>query len=140
MKIDVLSLLGGSCRKGRDCPFSHDKELRRKELEKKGKGKGSDSYPAKGDGKGGKGKGKGGKGKAGDAKKKKSEKQRPYFAKNGACKKGADCDMSHVLATDVGATGSGGGQGSAPSGWAAPSGNSVLNPGLVLAELSTPSS
>ncbi|CAK9056517.1 unnamed protein product, partial [Durusdinium trenchii] len=58
----------GSCRKGRDCPFSHDKELRRKELEKKGKGKGSDSYPAKG------------------------------------------------------------GQGSAPSGWAAPSGNSVLNP------------
>ena len=118
----------GSCRKGRDCPFSHDKELRRKELEKKGKGKGSDSYPAKGDGKGGKGKGKGGKGKAGDAKKKKSEKQCPYFAKNGVCKKGADCDMSHVLATDVGATGSGGGQGSAPSGWAAPSGNSVLNP------------
>ena len=84
----------GSCRKGRDCPFSHDKELRRKELEKKGKGKGSDSYPAKGDGKGAKGKGKGGKGKAGDAKKKKSEKQCPYFAKNGACKKGADCDMA----------------------------------------------
>ena len=28
----------GSCRKGRECPFSHDKELRKKALEQKGKG------------------------------------------------------------------------------------------------------
>ncbi|CAL1170400.1 unnamed protein product [Cladocopium goreaui] len=49
----------GSCRKGRECPFSHDKELRKKALEQKGKGKGSqDAYPAKGTGKG-KGKSKG---------------------------------------------------------------------------------
>ena len=53
----------GSCSKGKDCPFSHDKDLRKKALESKGKGKsgqsgGQESYPAKGQGKS-KGKGKG---------------------------------------------------------------------------------
>jgi len=121
----------GSCRKGRECPFSHDKELRKKALEQKGKGKGSqDAYPAKGTGKG-KGKSKGG-GK-GDSKGKapkpgKSEKPCPFFAKNGACKKGDACDMSHSLPTSTSAGASAGSNNSLPSGWSAPSGAGLANP------------
>ncbi|CAK9038733.1 Uncharacterized protein SCF082_LOCUS22748, partial [Durusdinium trenchii] len=95
----------GSCRKGRDCPFSHDKELRRRELEKKGAGK----YPANGDGKGKQDERGGGKGnakKGGDDKGKPKEgKQRPFFAKKGFCKKGAACDMVHLLTATTTAAG-----------------------------------
>ena len=102
-------------------------------MEQKGKGKGNqDAYPAKGSGKG-KGKSKGG-GK-GDSKGKaqkpgKSEKPCPFFAKNGACKKGDACDMSHALptSTSVGATGSNRALPSGASGWSAPDGAGLTNP------------
>ena len=88
------------------------------------------ALPAKGGGKGGKGGKSGGKGKP-DPKKKpgkpsgsqdKSQKQRPFFAKKGACKKGDSCDMSHTLAAAV-STG-----GNLPAGWGAPSGAAMTNP------------
>ena len=123
----------GTCRKGRDCPFSHDKELRKRELAKKGGGKGSQgggsaatqsALPAKGTGKGKKG----GKGK-GDQKSKgsqnKKDKPCPFFAKKGACKKGANCDMSHAL---VASSSPAGQPAQMPAGWAAPSGAAMANP------------
>ena len=118
----------GSCRKGHECPFSHDKELRRKELEKKGKGKGSgqESYPAKGSGKGKYDKKPAAKAdpkKKGD-KGRKSDKPCPYFLKKGACKKGANCDMSHTLVAGTTQSVS-----QMPSGWSsAPSGSAISNP------------
>ena len=122
----------GSCPKGKDCPFAHDKEMRRKALESKGKGKGGqssgqESYPAKGGGKqSGQGKGRGKNGK--DKGKKqgqtaKRDKPCPFFSKNGACKKGDACDMSHSLpaTTSTGAAGT--------SQWGAgPSGAGLTNP------------
>ena len=122
----------GTCRKGRDCPFSHDKELRKRALEKKGNGKGGahDAYPAKNsgyrtDGKGkGKGKGKN-KGPPKEQKQGKSQKPCPFFFKKGACKKGDACDMSHALvATNTGAVGAD--TSGVPAGWGAPSGSSAL--------------
>ena len=125
----------GSCRKGRDCPFSHDKELRRRELEKKGAGKGepqgSESYPANGDGKGKQDERGGGKGnakKGGDDKGKPKEgKQCPFFAKKGFCKKGAACDMVHLLTATTTAAGEGS-VGALPAGWGALSGAHLTNP------------
>ena len=130
----------GSCSKGNDCPFSHDKEFRKRELQRlKQQGKGGEStaayqqgsLPAKGTPKGGKNQKGTGKGKA-DPKKKpakdekgpdKSQKQCPFCAKKGACKKGDNCDMSHTLITAPAASGSG-----MPSGWGAPSGAAMTNP------------
>lgn len=114
---------------------AHDKELRKKILaaQNASAGKGQDpTYAAKG-GKGGqKGKGsskssesKSGKGKG------KSPKLPgtvcPFFQKNGACRKGASCDMVHSLPASS-AQSSGGGQGGAPEGWKAPSGVAMSNP------------
>ena len=106
--------------------------MRRKALESKGKGKGGqssgqESYPAKGGGKqSGQGKGRGKNGK--DKGKKqgqtaKRDKLCPFFSKNGACKKGDACDMSHSLpaTTSTGAAGT--------SQWGAgPSGAGLTNP------------
>ena len=129
----------GSCSKGSGCPYSHDKELRKRELERlKQQGKGgqgggaqpsSSALPAKGGGKGGKGP----KPKAKAEPKKqaersdkpdKSQKQCPFFAKRGACKKGDSCDMSHTLAASTAASSSG----TMPAGWGAPSGAAMNNP------------
>ena len=123
----------GSCSKGSGCPYSHDKELRKRELERlKQQGKGgqgggaqpsSSALPAKGGGKGGKGP----KPKAKAEPKKqaersdkpdKSQKQCPFFAKRGACKKGDSCDMSHTLAASTAASSSG----TMPAGWGPPAG------------------
>eukprot|EP00435_Cladocopium_sp_Y103_P061782 s612_g23.t1 len=133
--------------KGRDCPFSHDKELRKKELEKKGSGKGSDgSYPARNAGprsesrgrdkKKGQGRDKKkGQGKGRDASRgaspkdrrpDKSQKPCPFFLKKGACKKGSACDMSHSL--PVTNTGTASTSGGVPPGWSAPSGGGLANP------------
>ena len=86
----------GSCPKGDRCPWSHDKELRKKVLaEMKSK---SDSTLTS---KGGKGKGRGkGKGKGGGKTNNKGSDGRricPFFQRNGSCKKGAGCDMVHAL-------------------------------------------
>ena len=128
----------GSCSKGKDCPFSHDKDLRKKALESKGKGKsgqsgGQESYPAKGQGKSkGKGKGKGGKGSPAPEQqpkpKEKSDRPCPFFAKNGACKKGDACDMSHSLPTAP-AVGQSGNSSGSVLGWnSGPSGAGLTNP------------
>ena len=126
----------GTCRKGRDCPFSHDKELRKRELEKKGNGKGADgSFPAKNtryrsesrDKKqSGKGKTKGTSRKGSPKRTEKSQKPCPYFLKKGACKKGSSCDMSHSLPANTTVTAST--SGGVPSGWNAPSGGGLSNP------------
>ena len=91
----------GTCGKGRGCPFSHDKDLRKRELEKKGSGKGADgSYPAKNTGQRAESRGRDGKkgrGKSREASRGVSPKDRradkgqkpcPFFHKKGACKKG----------------------------------------------------
>ena len=128
----------GSCSKGKDCPFSHDKDLRKKALESKGKGKsgqsgGQESYPAKGQGKSkGKGKGKGGKGSPAPEQqpkpKEKSDRPCPFFAKNGACKKGDACDMSHSLPTAP-AVGQSGNSSGSVLGWnSGPCGAGLTNP------------
>ena len=120
----------GNCPKGADCPWSHDKELRKKVLaaaKASGGGKPEQTYAAKGGGgkgkkgaskgagKGEKGKGSGGKGK------KPAGTVCPFFQKNGSCRKGAECDMIHSLPT----TGQGTGP---PDGWQAPSGAAMSNP------------
>ena len=132
----------GTCRKGKDCPFSHDKDLRKRELERKGggKGNGQESYPAKGGGK------KGGKSKAslkagakkdgkGQHQPRKSDRPCPYFLKKGACKKGDACDMSHSLVATPGAgpetvnrTNVAASSNQLPAGWGAPSGSGLANP------------
>ena len=131
----------GTCRRGRDCPFSHDKDLRKKELEKKGSGKGADgSYPARNQGQRSesrgrdkkKGQGKGREASRGaspkDRRSDRSQKPCPFFHKKGACKKGSASDMSHslpVTTTTGTASTSGGG---VPQGWNAPSGSGLSNP------------
>ena len=130
----------GTCRKGRDCPFSHDKDLRKKELEKKGSGKGADgSYPAKNSGQRAESRGRDGKkgrGKSREASRGASPKDRrsdkgqkpcPFFHKKGACKKGSACDMSHSLPVTT-TTGTASTSGGVPPGWSAPSGSGLANP------------
>ena len=112
----------GNCPKGDACPYSHDKELRRKALAAK---KGDQTFAtAKG-----KGKGKGGGKAKANAKPKAAAKGAakppgtvcPFFSKNGSCKKGASCDMVHNLTTS-------GGTPALPANWAPPSGASMSNP------------
>ena len=124
----------GNCPKGDSCPYSHDKELRKRALAaRREAGHQQTLATTKGGGKSsGKGGGKTGKPKA-KAKAKAKAKSKagakppgtvcPFFAKNGSCRKGANCDMVHSLAT------SGGNQLALPSNWGtAPSGASMSNP------------
>ena len=121
----------GNCPKGDQCPWSHDKELRKKTLaalKESGGGKGQEqtfaSKGAKGSQKG-KGVGKNSEGKGSKGKGKSSKPPGtvcPYFQKNGACRKGANCDMVHSLPA---ASSQGGGP---PDGWRAPSGAAMNNP------------
>ncbi|CAK9071601.1 unnamed protein product, partial [Durusdinium trenchii] len=124
----------GNCPKGDACPWSHDKELRRKALAARKEasgGKGAEqTYATKGgkggsEGKGsekgsggGKGGPKGGKGKSNKA----PGTVCPFFQKNGACRKGADCDMVHSLPASSSQ------QGGPPENWRAPSGAAMSNP------------
>ena len=118
----------GSCPKGANCPWSHDKELRKKALaamKTSGTAKADQTLAAKGS-KGKKGSGKGadkqGKGKG----KKPPGTLCPFFQKNGSCRKGAECDMIHSLpATSSSAPPS---QGALPTSWGAPSGAAMSNP------------
>ena len=123
----------GSCPKGDQCPWSHDKELRKKALaalKESGGGKGQEqTFASKGAKGGQKGKFKGGgknSGEKGSKGKGKSSKPPgtvcPFFQKNGACRKGANCDMAHSLPA-TSSQGSG-----APDGWKAPSGAAMNNP------------
>ena len=113
--------------------WSHDKELRRKTLaamKEASGGKGTEqTYAAKGGkgsakGKGsekgssGKGSPKGGKGKSS----KPPGTLCPYFQKNGACRKGAECDMVHSLPASTSQ------HAGPPDGWKAPSGAAMSNP------------
>ena len=112
----------GNCPKGDSCPYSHDKELRKRALAaRRDAGHQQTLATTKGGGKaGGKGGGKNGKPKA-KAKAKAKAKSKagakppgavcPFFAKNGSCRKGANCDMVHSLAT------TGGNQVALPSNW-----------------------
>ena len=121
----------GNCPKGDQCPWSHDKELRKRTLaalKESGGGKGQEqtfaSKGAKGSQKG-KGVGKNSEGKGSKGKGKSSKPPGtvcPYFQKNGACRKGANCDMVHSLPA---ASSQGGGP---PDGWRAPSGAAMNNP------------
>ena len=115
----------GSCPKRKDCPYSHDKELRKQALADRSSASGSASYAAS-SGAGPKGGGKakakakaspkgGGKGTGG------KPKICPFFAKNGSCKKGANCDMVHSLPVAPSA-------GALPSTWTPPSSASMANP------------
>ena len=124
----------GNCPKGDACPWSHDKELRRKALAARKEasgGKGAEqTYATKGGKGGSKGKGsekgsgggkggpKGGKGKSNKA----PGTVCPFFQKNGACRKGADCDMVHSLPASSSQ------QGGPPENWRAPSGAAMSNP------------
>ena len=124
----------GNCPKGDSCPYSHDKELRKRALAaRREAGHQQTLATTKGGGKSsGKGGGKTGKPKAKAKAKAKAKSKagakppgtaRPFFAKNGSCRKGANCDMVHSLAT------SGGNQLALPSNWGtAPSGASMSNP------------
>ena len=124
----------GNCPKKDSCPYSHDKELRKRALAaRRDAGHQQTLATTKGGGKaGGKGGGKNGKPKA-KAKAKAKAKSKagakppgtvcPFFAKNGSCRKGANCDMVHSLAT------TGGNQVALPSNWGtAPSSASMSNP------------
>ena len=118
----------GSCPKGDRCPWSHDKELRKKVLaEMKSK---SDSTLTS---KGGKGKGRGkGKGKGGGKTNNKGSDGRricPFFQRNGSCKKGAGCDMVHALPAASSNSAGNSQAGGIPDGWSAPTGGpSAANP------------
>ena len=112
----------GNCPKKDSCPYSHDKELRKRALAARrhaghqqtlATGKGGGKTGSKGAGKTGKPKAKAkAKAKAkGKAAAKPPGTVRPFFAKNGSCRKGANCDMVHSLAT------SGGNQLALPSNW-----------------------
>ena len=114
----------GNCPKGDSCEYSHDKELRRKILaerkgeqinatkESKGSGYGrgrSKSRDRSRDGRGKSPKQKGGRGRSNSPKnnnKKKGAVVCPFFLKNGSCKKGDSCDMTHALAIHAGSAGS----------------------------------
>ena len=124
----------GNCPKKGSCPYSHDKELRKRALAaRRDAGHQQTLATTKGGGKAGsKGGGKNGKPKA-KAKAKAKAKSKagakppgtvcPFFAKNGSCRKGTNCDMVHSLAT------TGGNQVALPSNWGtAPSSASMSNP------------
>ena len=124
----------GNCPKKDSCPYSHDKELRKRALAaRRDAGHQQTLATTKGGGKaGGKGGGKNGKPKAKTKAKAKAKSKAgakppgtvcPFFAKNGSCRKGANCDMVHSLAT------TGGNQVALPSNWGtAPSSASMSNP------------
>ena len=119
----------GSCPKKKNrCPWSHDKELRKKVLaEMKSK---SDSTLTS---KGGKGKGRGkGKSKGGGKTNNKGSDGRricPFFQRNGSCKKGAGCDMVHALPAASSNSAGNSQAGGIPDGWSAPTGGlSAANP------------
>ena len=104
----------GNCPKGDSCPYSHDKKLRKRALTaRREAGHQQTLATTKGGGKaGGKGGGKTGKPKAKAKAKAKAKSNKagakppgtvcPFFAKNGLCRKGANCDMVHSLATSIG--------------------------------------
>ena len=109
--------------KGKDCPYSHDKELRQQALADRSSAGGSLSYAATSG--------------AGPLRPRPKQRPRPkparravakgngprcpFFAKNGSCKKGASCDMVHSLPVAPSA-------GALPSTWTPPSGASMANP------------